>query len=88
MAVCYCGEDRATCQTCGKGFSQERAAGRTPKFLTEAEFKAKAVPKSAGPLTKLLAFFVSSYTKSINEVNHPGFQRNSRGVFSSQIPMR
>ena len=31
--VCYCGEDRAACGACGKGYSQEVAAGRAPKLL-------------------------------------------------------
>ena len=29
MPVCYCGEHRSECSACGKGFSQEVAAGRS-----------------------------------------------------------
>ena len=33
MPVCYCREDRAVCGACGRGYSQEVAAGRAPKFI-------------------------------------------------------
>ena len=31
--VCFCGEDRAACGACGKGYAQETAAGRAPKMI-------------------------------------------------------
>jgi len=30
--VCHCGLDRAACGACGKGYAQEIAQGRKPKF--------------------------------------------------------
>lgn len=37
--VCYCNEEKAQCETCGKGYAQELAAGRTPKFIPKVEPK-------------------------------------------------
>ena len=32
IPLCHCGEDRAACGACGKGYAQEVAAGRAPKM--------------------------------------------------------
>ena len=53
IAVCACGEDRAECQACHKGFAQERAAGRECRWVSLADFNArKKTPP--GPLINWL----------------------------------
>ena len=39
VAVCHCDYDLAACGACGKGWSQEKAAGRDPKMIPESDVK-------------------------------------------------
>ena len=67
VPVCECGEERAACGACGRGYAQEAAAGRTPKMIEKKVVAETVSPKKApasdgGPLVSLIqkAFYFQS----------------------------
>ena len=61
VPVCYCGEDRASCGACGRGYAQESAAGRSPKMIEKKTEPIPIKPKAEVP-GSLASDMISSFS--------------------------